>query len=250
MLETERKKFIFKTKEIWFADKPFDLADCASAIFYDCRERGGAPGFREEIFNTLVIDLSQDQEKIWKNMDKSSCRYCIKRANREGIEIRINQDFDEFTRLDKNFREAKGLSAAGDFKKIYRKNGVLFTARYRQEVIGGQFYLTDDKTMRWLIGSSKRLQADRDRAILIGCGNRLILWEAIKYAQKNGLKEFDFGGCYTGDADQGKKQISDFKMSFGGKLTTRYLYRKNYSKLFGLLFNVKKYLPYGKPANR
>jgi len=242
MLEIEIKGHIFKYKEIWFADYPHDVKGCTSVTFRECKNKVDIAGFTRQEHTTLVIDLTQDLDIIWKNMGKKSCRYEINRAQREGIVVKINHNFDEFYQMDKSFRGKKGLGAGSlCHPEFMRRYGTLFTAEVAGEIIAGQFYLKDEDNMRWLVGASKRLEVDRDKAILIGCGNRLMIWEAIKYAKENGIKEFDFGGYYTGrDKNDQRYSINLFKESFGGELTRHYIYQKGYSRAYKLAQFVAK----------
>ena len=233
MLEIERKNYIFKTKEIWFSDYPFDVDGCHSAIFHACKNKVDLKIFECKESPTFLIDLTQDLETIWKSMGKKSCRYGIKRAERDKVRVKINQDFVDFLKINDSFREAKGLSQSNINIEFIKKYGTLFVAEFEGEILGGQFYLADENSIRWLIGASKRLEVDRERAILIGNANRLITWEAIKYAKGRGLKEFDMGGYYSGG--KGAEIVDTpnlFKQEFGGKVTTRYIYKKDYSILY------------------
>lgn len=229
-LEIEKRNGFFKTKEIWFADYPFDISEIARVVFQDCKNKVDIPGFYCGEFTTLVIDLTQDLDTIWKNMEYKSCRYCVNRAIREGIKIRLNKDYQEFYEINRLFRKERKLPGFTDLA-FMKKYGTLFIAELNGGIIGGQLYLEDKDNIRWLIGASKRLEVDKKKATLIGCGNRLIVWEAIKYAKEKGLKEFDFGGYYTGEEDKEKEKINIFKKSFGGKLTLHYIYQKNYSNI-------------------
>lgn len=231
-LEIDSQRYIFKTKVIWFSDYPYDVGDCHSVIFRACKNKVDIEGFEREEFITLVIDLTQDLDAIWGNMGKKSCRYEIKRAKREGIQIKLNQAYEQFYEINRLFRRGKGLSGLTS-PEFMRKSGTLFTAEYEGEIIAGQLYLEDKDNIRWLLGASKRLEVDKEKAILIGCGNRLMIWEAINYAKGKGIKEFDMGGYYTGKVkDEQKERINIFKKSFGGKLTTHYIYQKDYSKIY------------------
>lgn len=231
-LEIDSKRYIFKTKITWFSDYPQDVEGCHSVIFRACKNKVDVEGFEREQFTTLVIDLTQDLDAIWGNMSKKSCRYEIKRAMREGIQIRLSQAYEQFYEMNRSFRRQKGLSGLTSLE-FMRRYGTLFTAEYGGEIIGGQLYLEDKDNIRWLVGASKRLEVDKEEAILIGCGNRLMIWEAIKYAKGKGIKEFDMGGYYSGEAkDEQKERINIFKQSFGGKLTTHYIYQKDYSMIY------------------
>lgn len=231
-LEVDEKIYIFKTKEIWFADYPYDVDDCHSVTFYDCKNRVDKEGFECEEFPTLVIDLTQDLDTIWGNM-ATSCSYQIKRAQREGIQVHLNEDYIQFYALYRSFRQAKGLP--GSAKPDTLKRGALFTAEVDGEVLGGLFYLEDKDNMRFLLGASKRLEVNKEKATLVGRGNRLLMWKAIEYAKAKGIKEFDLGGYYTGgDKNDPRYPMNAFKERFGGELTTHYIYRRDYSRIYHL----------------
>jgi lipid II:glycine glycyltransferase (peptidoglycan interpeptide bridge formation enzyme) len=233
-VEIDKKILLLNTKDIWFADYPYDVSGVSRVIFQDCKNKADVSGFCGQEFTTLTIDLAQDLDAIWKNMEPKSCRYFVNRATREGIKIKLNEGYQEFYEMNRLFRKEKKLPGLTDLA-FMKKYGTLFTAELNDEILAGQLYLEDKGTIRWLIGASRRLEGDKEKATLISCGNRLIIWEAIKYASQKGLKEFDFGGYYTGEEkDEEKERINVFKKSFGGKLTTHYIYQKDYSKIFKL----------------
>ena len=235
MLEITRKRYIFKTKEIWFSDYPFDVKGYDSVIFRACKNKVDMKGFSREEFTTLIIDLTQELDVIWKNMSKSSCRYSINRAKRDGIKIKLNQNYEEFRELNQSFRESKGLPSGSETVEFMKKYGILFVTEFDGEILGGQLYLDDESNIRWLVGASKRLEVNNEKATLIGNANRLMVWQAIQYAKEKGIKEFDMGGYYTGEAkDEQKERINVFKKSFGGELVTHYIYQKDYSKIYKL----------------
>lgn len=233
MLEIEKKKYIFTTKEIWFSNYPFDVKGYDSVTFRACKNKVDIEGFTRKKFTTLVIDLTQDLDVIWKNMSKSSSRYAINRAKRDGVKIKINQNYKEFYKINRAFRNNKGLPSGFTTVRFMMEYGTLFVSEFNGEIIGGQLYLEDYDNIRWLIGASKRLEVSRERAKLVGRANRLIIWEAIQYAKKRGIKEFDMGGYYTGETkDEQKERINFFKRSFSRQLVTHYIYQKDYSKLY------------------
>jgi lipid II:glycine glycyltransferase (peptidoglycan interpeptide bridge formation enzyme) len=235
MLEIDRKRYIFKTKEIWFSDYPFDVKGYASVTFLACKNKVDIKGFTREEFTTLIIDLTQDLDVIWENMNKSSCRYSINRAKRDGVKVRLNQNYEEFYEINYSFRKNKGLPTGSGEIEIWNKYATLFVAEFDGEILGGNLFLEDENTIRWLLGASKRLEVKKEKATLMGNANRLMIWEAINYAKEKGIKEFDMGGYYTGKAkDEQKERINVFKRSFGGKLTTHYIYQNDYSKVYKL----------------
>jgi hypothetical protein len=234
MLEIDNAKFIFRTKTIWFSDVPFDITGYDGVAFYECTRDVNKNGFSKEEFTTMVIDLTQDLDTIWGNMHRTACRREIERAKKDGVVIRVNQDYDTYFNLHSEFRKLKGWSKPNTIDvEFMKKNGTLFLAEFEGEIIGGQFYLSDDKNFRTLIGSSRRLEKDSISPRISGESNRLLIWEAIKYAKERGIVNFDLGGYYTGkDPDPQKEGINKFKDSFGGKVGTHYNYHKDYSVLY------------------
>jgi len=240
MLTIDRRIYIFKTKEVWFADAPFDIEGYHFVIFPVCKNRSMDNTFACEKTSTLIIDLTQELDAIWANMEKKSCQYMIKRALRENILIKFNENYEDFDRINRSFKKSKGLGTFYSMDHIDRlRECSLFTAEIDGEVVAGQSYMESDSTIRWIIGASKRLEVDKNRAVLIGCANRLMTWEAIKYAKNKGVREFDMGGYYTGqDKTDSRFSVNIYKKSFGGTIIDRYTYTKSYSILWDLALKV------------
>lgn len=239
LLYITKKRFIFKGVEAWFSDSPFDINDVDFAFFRSCNNETCMDGFIREEFTTHIINLEQENALIWKNFSKSSCKYAINRALRDGVKIRINRDYDQFININHSFRKRKSLINQYISKDYLIKNGTLLLAYYDNELLAGQFYISDQKNFRWLIGASKRLESDPKTATIIGNANRLLVWEAIKLAKNNGIKEFDLGGYYSGiSANPELERINRFKRSFGGTLGKKYNYTKIYSKKYKIASNL------------
>lgn len=236
MLEIVTKRFGFKTKTIWFSDTPFDVSGYDGVFFRSCKKDVEIKGFFKQKHTTLVIDLTQDLDEIWEKLKKDSCKRRINRAYKEGITTTINQSYSEFTDLVNIFRNAKGLPPYNITIEDMKKNGALFISELGGEILGGHFFYSDNNNYRSLMAVSKRLDVTtKGEASLIGCANRQIIWEAIKYAKECGIKEFDMGGYYAGDIpDPQKESINDFKKSFGGALVEKYNYHRSYSILYSL----------------
>lgn len=189
---------------------------------------------------TTVIDLTQDLEEIWNRMDKT-CRYKIRRAEREQIQIKFNQDHQEFYDISLQFQKEKGFGSLFSLRHpdldTIREKGTLITMYYQNELLGGHVYLEDQDNILMWISASQRLHVDKEKAALISRANRLLHWEAIKYARQKGIKEYDLGGIFPEEEasrDEGKKNENFFKLSFGGQSVQRYQYEKSYSLLHQL----------------
>ena len=183
----------------------------------------------------MVIDLTQDLDTIWHNMSRTSCRQPIKEAEKLGVKINLNQNYEEFFEINRQFRQKKGLEKYSESVEFMKKYGALFTTEFDGEILLGHFYLEDKNNIRALFSGSKRFNVDKEKANFIANANKFSIWNTIKYAKDKGIKEYDMGGYYTGEKkDIQKENINIFKKSFGGKLVTHYVYEKDYSKLFAI----------------
>ena len=78
------------------------------------------------------------------------------------------------------------------------------------------------------------MEVDSRKATIIGWANRMLHWEAIKYAKEKGIREFNWGGVWSNEKDipeQIKNRMNYFKLSFGAEVVTRHYYFKAYSFL-------------------
>ena len=246
----KRQLLFFRVKEIWFADKIFDIDWYSSVIYRCCQHEATVCGYEHFESMTLVIDLTWDIKDIWSAFKASSCRYEINRASKYGIDVKLNQKYREFCDIYKVFRKNKKLHASLSFSpKFFMENGVLFIAELNGEVLGGIFLIEDENVIRWVVGASKRLHVvDRAKARLIGCANRLMLWEAIKYAKNKGKKIFDFGGYAVNPGADDLCAINMFKKSWGGAPVMRHDYVKDYSWCYRVCKKI--YGIYGKIVDR
>ena len=255
MLIIDKKTLIFDTKEVHFADYPYDIENCDFLNFQYCKDKINGKGFSCKKYYTSVIDLTQDLDTIWKNIGKS-VRYHIKRAIREGVKIRINEDYDQFYQINQSFIQKKGLKSifyvfgiGAVTLEAMKKYGTLVVAEHDGEILTGVLYLIDGSNMKVWIGASKRLAVDRARASMISRANRLIDWESIKYAKEKGIKEFDLGGLWPeeeAEKDEKKKGLNSRKLGLGGKIVTVYCYEKIYSNIYALAYNLLNLKNFGK----
>ena len=236
MLEVNRKVLTLNCRNILFSDFPCDVEGCDHVEFVGCKNEVNIKGFTCLERYTSIIDLTQDVDKVWRNMDKKSTRYELRRAEREGIRIHINKHFDEFYHINKSLQRKKGnapLFVIAVSLNTMKRYATLFTAEHNGEILGGHLYFEDETHIRLWLSASKRLEADREKAALIGRANRLLHWEAMKYAKAKGIGEFDWGGVWSEQEaakDSVKRNINSFKQSFGGVAVKRYNYQKAYSQ--------------------
>jgi len=234
MLIIENKVLgIFKTADIWFSDSPENTQEFDALTYRQCKNKSDLPGFERSEYSTLILDLEEEVDDIWKGITSKSCKYNINRAKREDVSVEISQDYEGFIERYNKFAKDKGIELSGFSIEEMKRFGALFVAKYDNKIVSSHLYLEDDKYIRSLLACSDRFS---DISKIAGYANRLIIWEAIQYAKNKGIKTFDFGGYYTGKKpDSEKEKINKFKKEFGGKLVTQYNYKRVDSPVYKLL---------------
>lgn len=239
MVVLDRKLMLFSVKEIYFADKPFDVNGCDRLIFHACKGKFDVPGFTCTPCFTLVTNLTEDLDVQWLKL-KRNCRQKINRAQRDNTKVSINKHYEEFYHIFRLFQSQKkgyGLpSGIGLFSlETLKRHGTLFTSEIQGEIIAGHLFLQGETTITSFLSASKRLETEEEPSHLIGNANRLMYWEALKYAKETGLLEFDWGGIFPdemAEADVSKCNINQFKREFGGERVQLYDYEKIYSRIY------------------
>lgn len=257
MLVLDKKILRFKVKEIHFSSNPFDVEGCDFLIFPFCKNQVNINGFVRYHRLTSIIDLTQDLDMIFNNFHRDTYKG-IKRAEREGVKVSINTGYEQFFELYQDFVQKKGIgSIFGGIGvetaslETMKDKGTLFIAEHNGEMLGGMLFLEDEDNLETLVSASKRLEKDTEKKALIGCANRLIRWEAMKYAKGKGIKEFDLGGIFPEDkvaADPEKKGINSFKLSFGGDVVPGFTYEKGYSKMLRFAYRLYNFKIGRKPV--
>ncbi len=217
----------FLRKEWFWFTRPVDVGGLAMVNFFSY-EKVSAPGFKIKEGLTTAIDLTQSLETIWSNMRETFIREQIKRGQNNGIVVEHDDNFADFKTIYDDFRLKKGLP-----REKYETflNGTLFSAYYDSRMLAGVVYVGDGESFRaWQIASA-RLSDDSKINGIIGRANRLVVWEAIKYAKEAGFKRFDLGGINPDSKDPGTVRIAEFKEAFGGIRIPCYFYSKIYSPL-------------------
>ncbi len=173
-------------------------------------------------FFTHTLELTPDEGELLSRF-RGSTRRNIKKAGKAGVEVNLfhsPESVDEFCRLNCMTRKDHGLPPQPYFffKKIYehvisRKNGFVVLASHKGKNIGGAIYFHMGGRAIYKYGASdKNFQHLRP--------NNLIMWEAIKWCARNGLKRFCFGRSETEH-----KGLLQFKRGWGVKEETIHYYK-------------------------
>jgi lipid II:glycine glycyltransferase (peptidoglycan interpeptide bridge formation enzyme) len=226
MITIIREKIFFKLKEVWFTkpenDRKFDVVHVISYKDYD------NPEFIKTINKTSIIDLKLKENDLLKLMNKTT-RYEIKKTESRNVDTRLNENWEEFYSLYRNFQKNKKLKV--ELLESLEKNSVLFNLYFEGNLTNTiLFYDSFPIARARKIVSLKKV---KNSSYL----SRYLLWRSIQYFKSKNYSILDLGGL---DFDDKRFEgINKFKLGFGGKIINQYDYFKYNNTLLYLLFFIK-----------
>ena len=178
---------------------------------------------------TFVLDITKSEDELLKNMSQKT-RYNIKVAGKKGVKIlEDNSDkaFSEYLKLTKETTTRQNFYAhSEDYHKLMwetlktknEKNNDeltahLFKAVYNGETLAAWILFVLRETLYYPYGAS----SSKNREVM---ASNLMMWEAIRFGKKLGLKKFDMWGALGPNPDPKDPWygFNRFKEGYGGKL--------------------------------
>lgn len=173
---------------------------------------------------TFVLDLTQSEEEILKNMHPKA-RYNIRVATKKGVTVKEdNSDaaFKEYLRLTQETTTRQGFYAHTEkyhtiqwqtLPHEYKKNQLsshLLTTMYQGKTLTAWILFVFEDTLYYPYGAS----SSEHRDVM---ASNLIMWEAIRFGKKLGLKKFDMWGALGPEPDRKDPWFGfhDFKRKYG-----------------------------------
>ena len=180
--------------------------------------RGGASPWMEcsPSFEFLGhnVDLARTEQEILASFRKDM-KQNISRSFKGGVRIEISNSsnaMEEYYRLQCITRKGHGVppQPLNFFRKIrehvlQRDMGFIVLARYREKIVAGSVYFHHGKRAIYKYGASTG-EGKKSRA------NNLVMWEAIRWYQKNGYKDLCMGR--TEPENEGLKE---YKSGYGSQ---------------------------------
>jgi lipid II:glycine glycyltransferase (peptidoglycan interpeptide bridge formation enzyme) len=178
---------------------------------------------------TFILDLTQSEEELLKNMNQKT-RYNIRVAEKKGVKITEDDSdkaFSEYLRITKETTIRQKFYAHSEKyhklmwetlkNKTINKDELsahLLKATYNDETLVTWIVFILGDTLYYPYGAS----SSSHREVM---ASNVMMWEAIKFGKKLGLKRFDMWGSLgpipdTKDAWYG---FHRFKEGYGPKLT-------------------------------
>jgi len=188
-------------------------------IFPEISEIQSAP----EIFpeHTLFLDLNQSEDEIFAQM-KQGGRRNIRKAIKAEIEIFEEKNIENFWKILQETASRDGFTTNKKFvyeqmlesyaeNKTDEKKAIVLSARDETgEVLASKIFLISGEMGIYYYGASSNSKREK-------MAPYLLQWEGIKWAKKNGAKEYDFLGISPENSPEHQlASVSQFKLKFGG----------------------------------
>ena len=168
-------------------------------------------GFHSRIQPTLLINLSQDLDRIFGNFNANTRNHVRHSEKNSDLELKV---LDTATDTSyKFYRWIKRMDGAHpDLKREFFRCH-LFNAYWKGDmIVTMSFYDNGNYIRSKHIASSRKLMG-KD-AKVVAHASRALIWEVCKWGKAHGRGVFDLGGINYMDAS--KAGIREFKQSFGG----------------------------------
>ena len=153
---------------------------------------------------TFILDLTKSEEELLNNMH-SKTRYNIKLAEKKGViitEDNSDETFREYLRLTEETTKRQKFFAHGKkyhelmWETIKPKTSKgsqdltahLLKATYQKKILAAWVLFVLNDTLYYPYGAS----SSENREVM---ASNLMMWEAIKFGKKLGLKKFDMWGA-------------------------------------------------------
>lgn len=212
MFYSDYVKSNMKIRSVWFSeDVNISLHTKVDFVYYHHIKSNE---MISDSFSSLETDLTLDENDILAKMSKT-CRYEVRRAEKDGLIINEEMSISEFHQYYNEFALKKNIKQS-DMKTLlaYEKFSFISAIKLDDKVLSAHLYVLDDSVAR-LLYSANILSETTDSNVkaIIGRGNRYLHWHDIKKLKNKNIKKYDWGG-YSEDGPT--SSIGKFKKSFGG----------------------------------
>ncbi|MDD6203116.1 MAG: hypothetical protein PUB13_09300 [Lachnospiraceae bacterium] len=221
MIKTSTKVHGISMIEVWYADEPIKED---GIINY--RQARFCPKKKYTTFETLITDLTQEEEEIIAKISKNG-RYEIRRAQKEDVKTVIKtakeiteEDIHEFVHFFTEFWASKGViytegnRLEKEIKRYVEEDCFAITiALIVDKPCVYHTYILEEKTARLYQSASLYRVEEEIPKSLVGMANRFLHKEDMLTFKKMGIRQYDWGGAGTGKE---VASITEFKKSFGG----------------------------------
>lgn len=187
-------------------------------------------------FGSHVINLTQEEDVLWKNIH-SKHRNVIRKAEKDGVIVECGRNdklINDYHLIDvetwsRSKRNANSKDRLINIIKNLGDHAIVYMAYLNDEPQSGAILFFNEQMCYYMHGANKNNPH-------IGSGN-LLQWKAILDMKKIGVKSYSFVGCRINEDENSKYHgIQRFKERFGGELVQCYLFKCIFSPLYYKIF--------------
>lgn len=219
-MKRERKVFFLKISDIWYDFDEYDKDNTDITLLHTVQER--KPARYDLIISgkTFLLDLTQGENELLKNMEYKSCRYAINKSTRDGIIVKHAVDkneLEEYLNCQNEFCRERGFAEIRE--SDLKKYDICIARSPDGEFLGGCAFLADEKTgiVRYKHSATSHKYNT----------NEAIIWYMICDYKSRGYCYLDLGGVIpTDDKKSYYWRHYHFKKKWGGYLVNDYTYVK------------------------
>lgn len=174
-------------------------------------------------YGTYMMDLRQDREVLWGNLN-SSHRRKVRVAMKEGVKIRCGLEFMEVAY--ELIRDTFGRSKMGFMDYEAFKRYLMGLGKYVRILVADYQGVTQGcLVVPFSLHSAYYVYGGSIPQPQTGATN-LLHWEAMLIFRELGVQRYDFVGVRI-NPEKGSKQegLMQFKQRFGGQLTQGYIWK-------------------------
>lgn len=177
---------------------------------------------------TFVLDLTKSEDDLLKDMHHKT-RYNIRVSQRKGVKVlesNSKESFEKYLQLTEETTNRQKFYAHS--RKYHQTqwdtlphkiqentlSSHLLTANFENETLAAWILFAFRDTLYYPYGASSSTHRDK-------MASNLIMWEAIRFGKKHGLKKFDMWGALGPNPDTSDPWYGfhRFKQNYGAELT-------------------------------
>ncbi len=184
-------------------------------------------GFIKNTNYTILINLKQTEEELWKNLEKKSIRWGVKTAQKNKLifeEVNLAK-INQFHQIYKNIAKNNFKPEKIEFIQKLANTPIskLFIVKQDSEMLAGGLLLIDKENNYSILD----LTASTEKGTKLQA-MPFLYWNLILFSKNQGLNYVDLGG-YDKEAIEGDKtyNINKFKERFGGEIVEQPIYSTN-----------------------
>lgn len=214
----------FKALQVWWPESVgavYDLLDKSPIVLlWQCPkvmvEQLQPYAFRIRPFWTPLVDLSLSEDVLWRQLDRTSCRQEISRAQKMGATILHNEEMESARLLiNESIRRLGYRSELGpaQWQELFPRHEV-FLCKWQGTPVTADVILPDHPRRARPVVRGTVDRGDPRYHKVVGPLNRLMHWAEFQHYKVKGFRYYDFGGCDV-DKNSPTYPITLFKLSFG-----------------------------------